>query len=131
WSDVVHRVFDGIGRHVDARDRDLRHLEAEIVQEEALRASDVEHAVTGVDAVVTGERVRERAPAPVIAIAAVAELPIAVEVLAVEALGDLGRAGLVVLDHARQVVATRRTVDVADEVDVRHARYRVPSRSTT
>jgi hypothetical protein len=64
--------------------------------------------------------VRNRAPPPVVVVAAVPHATVPIPVVAVEALGDLGCLGLRKLVHPSEVVALRGPVDRGEEVDVGH-----------
>ncbi|GMO42877.1 hypothetical protein BwSH14_55410 [Bradyrhizobium ottawaense] len=93
---------------------------AELVEQIALAAADVEHAHAGLDAVAIDQGLGERAPASVITIAAIAVAPVAVPVVLPPLPRDGGGFCLVVLDHALNVVPPGRCVHRLEQVDLAH-----------
>src|SRR5579859_4298668 len=66
WPHALDGVRDPVSRDVDAGDLDPRYAFREIVQQETLARSDVEHAHPGLEAVGSNHRVGDLAPAAVI-----------------------------------------------------------------
>src|SRR5258705_7248690 len=92
-ADVLHGVLEGIGGDVETHHPDARHHAPEVVEEKALGASHVEHAVAAGQPVVVAEPLGDGHPAPVIAVAAIALAAVPVEVLRPEPLRDLALGG--------------------------------------
>ena len=92
----------------------------QFVKQIGLAAADIQNSLTGLDSVMGGQFVRQRAPAAVVAIAAIAESPVAVPVIEAELPGDRRAIRLVVLEHALNVVAADRAVLRLDKVNARH-----------
>ena len=62
----------------------------------------------------------DRKPTPVVPVTAVTVLPLAIPVVLLVFLGDLGAGGLVVLDDTGDVVALGPVMERADEVYASH-----------
>src|SRR5262245_203755 len=110
-------ILDRIVRDFEAPDIEARHDLHQVTHQKALGAADVEHAVSTLEPEMRGHVARDRKPAPVIAVAAIALLAGAVEILPAEPACDdpvLGLAGL-----ARDEVALRARI-LREQIDLSH-----------
>src|SRR6185312_7886905 len=111
------------------RDLQVRQDLRELVEQVALAAADIEHPHSTLDAVTIDQRLGQRPTAPVITIAAIAVAAFAVPIVTPPLPGDGGGFGLVMLDHALDVIALRGGMQGLNEVDFGHDR--LPPRDIT
>jgi hypothetical protein len=123
--DLLLGVGDRIGRDVETGDVDAGHDLGEVVKQIALATADIEDLVAGLQLVVIRHRAGDLLPAALhVAVTAIADAPVAIPIVIVPLLGELGGLWLRIfrIVHAREIVALRALVDHRHEINVAHAR---------
>src|SRR5439155_5339930 len=118
--DFLHRIRDGVLGNINSGDFEARKRFREVVNEEPFPTADVEDLVSRLQAVVRNQFLRERTPATIIFVTAVAVLAVSVEVVLAELFGNFRAGRLVELNDALEVISFCRLMDDGDEVEMSH-----------
>src|SRR5262249_54431934 len=116
-TDLVVAGVDGVLRDFEPPHLEAGHDRDQVAHEEALGAADIEHAVAGLEPEMLGHVAGGGRPAPVVAVAAIALVPGAVEIFPPELARNLA-VGLLAALARDQITLGARIL--GQQVDLSH-----------